>query len=131
MANKLFTEEEMEILRSNPYTYKVFPNQIKFSRKFKELYLEEFEINGLTNKEILLKYGYDPEILGSPRCRRLSTLFKEQLDPERSTRKRESKKEEIQEVTPKTIQELQQKVDYLEQEIDFLKKISAVRTLKQ
>lgn len=46
MAVKRFTEEEMELLRKNPYTYRVTYNMllltVEFKEKFWKLYLQGF-----------------------------------------------------------------------------------------
>ena len=40
MAVKRFTEEEMELLRKNPYTYRVTYNMLLLTVEFKEKFLE-------------------------------------------------------------------------------------------
>lgn len=43
MARKVFTDEEIEMLRKNPYTYVVTPKMIKFTQEFKELFWKEYQ----------------------------------------------------------------------------------------
>jgi hypothetical protein len=50
MANKKFTPDEMEQLRSNPYTYKVSSCQIFFTAEFKEKFYQ-LRQEGFTLKE--------------------------------------------------------------------------------
>ncbi|WP_276632981.1 HTH domain-containing protein [Phascolarctobacterium succinatutens] len=63
MAVKRFTEEEMELLRKNPYTYRVTYNMllltVEFKEKFWKLYLQ-----GFSPVSIFKELGYDPNILG-------------------------------------------------------------------
>ena len=41
MRRKFFTEEEMSILRKNPYTYKITPRHIYFTAEFKKEFLRK------------------------------------------------------------------------------------------
>ena len=66
MAN-LFTKEEQEILRANPYTLSVNDRQIKFTVEFKRYLLNEIAKPGVTHKMAFRKLGYDPEMLGAHR----------------------------------------------------------------
>ena len=66
MAN-LFTKEQQETLRANPYTLSVSERQIKFTAMFKKLLLIEIAKPGVTQKQAFRNLGYDPEILGTSR----------------------------------------------------------------
>ena len=63
---KLFNDEEIIILDSNPYTRKVTPTTIKFNDAFKDafwtMYLENLPI-----RDIFRNLGFDPDILGTKR----------------------------------------------------------------
>ena len=63
MYGKKFTEEEIEVLKNNPFTSTVSESQIRFTVEFKRFLLEEREINETPWKEIFRKAGYDPEML--------------------------------------------------------------------
>ena len=56
MSKRSFTEEELQILRSNPFTLKVTDRQVSFTREFKELFINEYN-KGLTSRQIVTKYG--------------------------------------------------------------------------
>ena len=62
MEVKRFTGEEMDTLRSNPYTYKVTQCQISFTTEFKELFWKYYN-KGMTPRDILPSLGYAGEIL--------------------------------------------------------------------
>ena len=66
MAIKRFTKEEIEVLRRNPFTYKVTENVIGFTVDFKELFWTYYQ-DGLQPTEIFLRTGYDPSVLGEKR----------------------------------------------------------------
>lgn len=40
MTRKVFTDEEIEMIRQNPHTRSVTPKTIKFTQEFKDLFLE-------------------------------------------------------------------------------------------
>ena len=63
---KPFTLEQIEQLRSNPYTYKVTNSKIFFTAEFKKAFYQKRQA-GLTLKETILALGYDPEVLGEKR----------------------------------------------------------------
>ena len=42
MSQRIFTDAEAELLRSNPFTFKVTNSHISFTREFKELFLKEY-----------------------------------------------------------------------------------------
>ena len=43
MSKKVFTNEEVEMLRNNPYTYAVTPHILSFTKEFKELFWKEYQ----------------------------------------------------------------------------------------
>ena len=129
MSKKLFTDEEIAILRQNPFTFKVNRNTLSFTKEFKELFLAEYNAGNLP-RQILIDHGYDPEILGNRRIWGIPAHIREQYDrfgelregpPNTKPRK------------PKTLSDkdeiirLRHEVDYMRQEIEFLKKISSIR----
>lgn len=133
MSRRIFTEEEAELLRSNPFTYRVTDSRIVFTREFKELFMNEFDDNGLSARQIIIKYGYDPDILGSNRINALSSLFRKDLQKKQdlSERKKQALTVSGEEVTVDTIRKMQERIEYLEQEMEFLKKISSTGTFRK
>lgn len=136
MSKKLFTDEEVAILAANPYTFSVTNSQISYTREFKQLFWSDYQ-NRLGPTEIFRKYGYDPEILGRARITGFQQTLKKDVerglvfcDGPRPTGMRQ---ELAAEKTPyeQTIREMQHRIDYLEQEMDFLKKISSVRNTRK
>ena len=66
MSKKVFTNEEVELLRNNPYTYAVTPHILSFTKEFKELFWKEYQA-GEIPRQILEKHGYPADVLGKER----------------------------------------------------------------
>lgn len=134
MNIKRFTTEELAELRENPYTYKATPAQLRFTAEFKERFWNEYN-NGALPREIIVNCGYDPEALGSSRINGILLHVREAAtkgDGFRSESKPRSKKETVSKDTDLTpegkIQKLEKELAYLRKEVEFLKKISSVKT---
>ena len=61
-----FTQEQMDILRANPFTKKVDLHHIWFTLEFQNLFLARYE-QGESSTEIFADLGYDIEVLGKNR----------------------------------------------------------------
>ena len=138
MSKKLFTEEEIAILRANPYTYSVSASQISFTKEFKELFWCDYQNNRMNPRAIFQKYNYDPDMLGRSRITGFQQCLKRDVaqgvefhNGSRQSGERHALTVDNEEVTPATIRSMQHKIEYLEQEIEFLKKISSTRTTKR
>ncbi|MBR4410263.1 MAG: hypothetical protein IKT31_03000, partial [Firmicutes bacterium] len=135
MGGKKFTDEEIKILESNPFTLTVSESQIRFTVEFKRFLLEEREINGTPWKEIFRKAGYDPEMLGARRMQRASENIRKEVLSAKGLHESSSKKhiskgnERVQ--TRKAIQQLQDEVLRLQQQIEFLKKTQMLKVLEE
>lgn len=125
MNIKKFTEEEIEILKSNKYTYRVTKNTIRFTKEFKEIFYKKL-LKGNISEEIVESLGYDLKILGDKRPRGIALHIKEEYETYNGFHdgKLNSKNIEGNDLTEKAeIMKLQAKVRYLEQQVEFLKKI--------
>ena len=128
MSN-LFTNEQQEMLRANPYTLSVDDRQIKFTVPFKRFILNEYAKPGVTLKQAFRNAGYDPDMLGPSRIRyAIRRIRKEAASPEglRETVRTTSKlaEEDLAKKRAATaIRELQQELLKTQQELAFLKKI--------
>ena len=135
MAKQQFTEEELAFLRKNPYTAYVDPNVLSFTVAFKMEYMRLHE-EGLPPREILPKLGYPIEIIGKSRLNGISQSVRREAASKLGFKEtRRDKMAPLVDVSPEVeaaltdrqmINRLQCEVAYLRQEIDFLKKISAV-----
>ena len=137
MNIKRFTTEELAELRENPYTYKATPAQLRFTAEFKEHFWNEYN-NGALPREIIESCGYDPDVLGSSRINGILLHVREAASKGegfRTESKPRSKKDTFFKETAPTpegkIQKLEKELAYLRKEVEFLKKISSVKTLKK
>ncbi len=134
MEVKKFTGEEMDALRSNPYTYKVTQCQLSFTIEFKELFLKHYN-EGMTPRDILLSLGYDPDMLGDNRVNGIRMHIKKEFEKQgsfhigRKPRGTASGDNTSAPADPADeVRQLRNEVEYLRQEVEFLKKISSIRT---
>lgn len=133
MGVKRFTEEEKELLRGNPYTYKVTQCHLVFTAAFKELFWKQYT-EGMVPADILRSHGYDPEMLGETRVNGIRIHIKTEFEKEGgfSNRRRmrntsASKTGSGAAASEDEIRELRNEVEYLRQEVEFLKKISSIK----
>lgn len=52
MSRKIFTEEQQQLLRQNPYIYSVTDTRINLTKEFKEIFLAEYK-SGTSPRKIL------------------------------------------------------------------------------
>ena len=132
MSRKTFTAEEINLLRQNPFTYKVTNSTLSFTKEFKELFMEKYNA-GMLPRQIFADHGYDPELLGDRRIWGISHYLRTQY-AESEGNFAESRKSKVsyKPLSEKEeLKQLRQEVDYLKQEIDFLKKISSIRITRK
>lgn len=134
MSKVKFTEEQQQELQNNKYTARVTANSLSFTKEFKELFYNEY-LTGVLPREILRRYGYPVEILGKQRIWGIAHCIKKEYESNggfrdvRSPRPAPARSEEL---TPEQqIRQLQHKLDYLTQEVEFLKKISSIRNIRK
>ena len=66
MSRKIFTEEQQQLLRQNPYIYSVTDTRINLTKEFKEIFLAEYK-SGTSPRKILEDHGFDISIIGERR----------------------------------------------------------------
>lgn len=134
MSKKVFTNEEIEMLRSNPYTYTVTPHILSFTKEFKELFWKEYQA-GAVPRQILEQYGYPAEVLGKERIWGIAHVIKKQYYSEEGLHEGSLQRKKSSDDSPATAQEalikLQHEMEYLKQEVEFLKKISSARSTRK
>lgn len=135
MSKKVFTPEEVEMLRGNKYTFAVTPHILSFTKEFKELFWEEYQA-GAIPRQILEKYGYPSDVLGKERIWGIAHVIKKQYySPEGlhegALPKSGTSSDKDAQTTEERVNKLQGEVEYLRQEIEFLKKISSIRTTRK
>ena len=66
MSRKLFTEEQQQLLRQNPYIYSVTETRITLTKEFKELFMTAYKA-GEAPRKILEYHGFDISLIGERR----------------------------------------------------------------
>lgn len=69
MARKpTYTEEQVKEFLANPYTHYASIYRLKFTLEFKQFFMEQREIPGMTTRKILQKAGYNPDAFSNTLC---------------------------------------------------------------
>lgn len=135
MARKMFTQEQVRLMAENPYTLHVSTTQIIFTTAFKEEFWQRYQ-EGDTPRTILYDLGYDPEVLGRNRVSGIQTVVCKQAVSakgfqDRPQRKRREISDEGDGTTQAQLRQMQHRLKYLEQEVEFLKKISSAKDTRK
>lgn len=143
-AQSYLTEEQISMLSKNPNVVEVTPRQVHYTQTFKNYFCREYA-KGRSSTEILREQGIDPKVLGDTRVSSLRTYYnnvkrafpgREMLSLEGKNPYRGEKGSGHTELQTNAdmihmIGKLQQQIQYLEKETDFLKKIFAHDYLKE
>ena len=124
MANKKFTEEEMNHLRASPYVLDISTSIVHFSAEFKELFWNSI-LEGKEARIIVMELGIDPDILGVNRVSGLKTMIRNEVRAGKGFRDLKTYGSYLNDYTdPEAkIKYLEQQLAYKDQEIEYLKKI--------
>ncbi len=134
MSRKQFTEEQQKKLRQNPYVYSVTATRLSLTKEFKELFMEACEAGGAP-RGILEKHGFTVDLIGERRFFSIPQHIREEFKKHGEFREGYSSRSsggDAPEDHPSSDDELKQlrhEVDYLKQEMEFLKKISSIRNM--
>ena len=138
-----YTPEQVKILEQNIYTHSVTPYHLTFTVEFKQFFAEQMKIPGMTTPKILRAAGYDTSIISRSSMDKLRINIRTELASGKGFKQPKglSSKEKTEyfaaknlekQNTKATIKELQEHIVHLEQQVEFLKKISHIRsTLEQ
>ena len=141
MNRNLFTEEQQQLLRQNPYIHSVTAARIALTKEFKELFMNAYKA-GESPRKILEDHGFDITVIGERRVWSIShhirTEFKKYGEfhkgygPRGETTNHNTPTDSARpESEADEINQLRHEVDYLKQEIEFLKKISLIKTTRK
>lgn len=124
MANKKFTIEEMNHLRSSSYVLDVSPSIVHFSAEFKKKFWEGL-LSRKTPREIVIELGIAPDILGENRLSGLKAMVRDEVRAGKGFRDLKTYGTYLKVYTdPEAkVKYLEQQLAYKDQEIEFLKKI--------
>lgn len=138
MSKIKFTDSQIEELKANPYTLTVTTNQITFTREFKILFWSDYQ-NRLSPRSIFQKYGYDPEVLGRSRITGFQQMLKKEVDEglafsegaRPSGLRKELTSDKDDAPSANAFKDMQHRLEYLEQELAFFKKIVSVKNTRK
>ena len=139
MSRKQFTREQIEILRQNPYVYSVTGSRLTLTKEFKEIFMTSYKAGELP-RTILEDHGFDIRILGERRIWSISQHIREEYKKYGEFHEGYGPRsycglapaDQNQPISEKDeLKQLRHEVDYLKQEIEFLKKISSIRTTRK
>ena len=125
-----FTDIELAKIKANPFTAKVSPSgAVSFTVEFKEFAYQQWLLGTKTSK-IFEMAGYEQLFSSNNMSKYIGRIRKEAQSPEGFkdiTKSKSFKDKQFEKMKyEKAIKELQDHIVYLEQEIDFLKKITAL-----
>lgn len=133
---KCFTEEQVIALKANPFTHSVSQYKISFTVEFKEFLYAQTKVSGMTAAKIFSAAGYDVSMFSKGQINAIRLRIIKEAESENGfTAYGRSEKEKAaafaaqdlsKKKTDKAIRELQEQVIRLQQQIEFLKKISSV-----
>jgi hypothetical protein len=124
MANKKFTEEEMNRLRASRYVLQISRSIVHFSAEFKALFWNSLQA-GKEPRDAVIELGIDPDILGEHRVVGLKGMVRNEIKDGKGFRDLETYGRYLNDTTDSEarIRNLEQQLAYKDQEIEFLKKI--------
>lgn len=140
MSRKIFTKEQQQLLRQNPYIYSVTDTRITLTKAFKEIFMTAYNTN-TSPRTILEDHGFDISIIDERRIwsisQRIRTEYQKygEFHESYSTRRTLANQSDTTDKSVPSdsdkLRQLQHEIDYLKQEMEFLKKISSVRTTRK
>ena len=128
---KTYSQKEINLLGKNKYVEYIDKDKITFTNEFKRLFMREFN-KGKGNLQIFIEAGLDPNLIDKRRVktctRNWKKIYKHNPNFDNSVKIR-TKKESPEEKKKRLndIKKLQKRVNELEMENEFLKKVSALR----
>ena len=134
-SRKTFSQAELERLKKNKYTFYATVKSLYFTKEFKELFIREYS-EGKKPRQILEECGYSAEVLGDNRIQGISHMIRRQALSvvglhEGTFRPGSGVSGCLQDPSVDPVAEcrrLRSEIEYLKQEVEFLKKISSIRT---
>jgi hypothetical protein len=131
MSNKLFTEQEIEILKQNKYVKRVGPKGITYTDELKQFAIAKSE-EGLLSTEIFELAGFDMAILGKDRVWSSIQRWKKSYKKSgvmglQDTRKGKSGRPLERELSlEEQIERLEARNKFLEVQLEFQKKLDMI-----
>ncbi len=128
MSKKYFSQSEINLLKSNPNISKVTKSVIHYSESFKMTFMDEY-LKGVIPRLIFERCGLSLELLGKSRIEQTTFRLKKQYNKFGMLGFKDSSKKSSDNITDETLlkeqgsSKLQSRIEFLEMENDFLKKL--------
>lgn len=134
MSNKLFTEQEQDLLRKNTYVKNVSSKSITYTEEFREFFVNMYNLSKKPT-EIFIIARFDPKMLGHQRIKQASKRFRameKRIDGLKDMRSENSGRLLERELSDEEkIAKLENENKKLRKELEFLKKMEfLVRQVK-
>ena len=128
MEKKKYTQKQIKELKSNPYTFKVNENRIFFTKEFKKAFWIKYQ-GGMAPRKILEELDYDNKYFTQGQVDNIvQRVKKEAMTGEftegqsRNQRMKIKEPNDLENKDPALIR-MNHELEYLKQEVDFLKKV--------
>lgn len=131
MSKIIFSEEDIKILKTNPYVIRVSEKAITYSDEFKRLFIESY-LQGKSPRQIFCEAGFDVTVLGIKRYEQAAYRWLKAYNADgivglRDTRKETSGRPRTTELSKDEIIERQDaKIKLLEEQLELLKKLDVI-----
>ena len=124
MAGIRFTDEQVSLLRSNPWVKSVTPKYVSFTKEFMEEFID-LHSKGLTRYEIFESHGLPVDVLGKSSIEYTTKnwIGKANKSIALSDEKRGGRPKARELTKDELIARQQAKIEMLQQENDFLRQI--------
>ena len=97
MPLTVFSEEQIELLRKNPFTSSVTQRKLLFTKEFKDIFWKEYQ-EGSIPRNILEKYGYSVDILGQVRIWGIAQYIKSEYQKKILKNQRKVSKKKVKRI---------------------------------
>ncbi len=134
MNKTMLTDQQIQILRENPYIYSVSRWSISFTKEFKEIF-HEARSAGKLPREIFAEQGFDLSILGEYRIKNIAYRIQKEYQKYgrfhegHLARKNNKQSPHAPLSDGEKLARMQDELAFLREEMDFLKKISKIRIM--
>lgn len=117
MSKQFFTDKQMADLLLNPNVFSVTRSTLMLTKSFKEKFYAEY-LKGTLPRNILERHGFSADIIGQRRIWSITQHIKDEY----------AKYGEFHEGRRQDpLSRLETRVEYLQQQVEFLKKITSVK----
>ncbi len=136
-TTRYFSKRQSSDLLQNPYVASITSCQISNTVAFKKIFWELYSVEKMRPKEIMQRLGFDVEVLGADRISQIPRLLKAQLDeygdfhegrkPTIIPTPKSIENPRALRIDPQTaiqLEKMQHELEYVEQELEFIKNIS-------